>query len=101
MRDRKEFVDLEIVDHPEQAKTLFFAGLRRLFLLVLPTKKILKQLPIDHKLCLQYMRVGSCDDLKQDLLAAVVETVMMHEPLPRRKAIGSYCQQRWNMRSVW
>jgi ATP-dependent helicase HrpA len=81
--DQKTHVDLKVVDSPQQAEHLFYAGLRRLFLLNLPLKSLLKQLPIDHRLCLQYSKIGRCEDLKQELLEKLVETLFLTAPLPR------------------
>ncbi len=84
--DQETHVDLLVVDSPEQAKQSLFLGLRRLFWLNLPIKNLLKQLPIDHKLCLQYMKVGNCEQLKQELLETVIESVFLCEPLPRNQS---------------
>ncbi|ALG69452.1 ATP-dependent RNA helicase HrpA [Beggiatoa leptomitoformis] len=83
--DQQTHVDLHVLDHPDKAKQAFYHGLQRLFLLVLPTKKLLKQLPIDQKLCLQYLKIGHCEQLKEDILLTVIETVFLHAPLPRTR----------------
>ncbi|EIJ43654.1 ATP-dependent helicase HrpA [Beggiatoa alba B18LD] len=83
--DQQTHVDLQVLDHPDKAKQAFYYGLQRLFLLVLPTKKLIKQLPIDQKLCLQYLKIGHCEQLKEDILLTVIESVFLHEPLPRTR----------------
>lgn len=78
-------VDLRILDNQENAQQSFISGLRRLFWLNLPVKRLLKQMPIDHKLCLQYMKVGDCETLKEELLTAVIDTAFLFSPLPTKQ----------------
>jgi ATP-dependent helicase HrpA len=80
--DQETHVDLRVLDNPKTAKQEGRKGLRRLFLLNLPTKKLLKQMPIDHKLCLQYMKIGNCTELKTQMLMAIVDSLFLSEPLP-------------------
>ena len=84
--DQDTHVALRVLDNPQLAQQHFQSGLRRLFLLALPTKKLLKQMPIDHKLCLQYLKVGNCEQLKADMLAAIVDSLFLIEPLPTKQA---------------
>lgn len=84
--DKTTHVDLRVLDHPAEAQQTLRAGLRRLFLLNLPTKRLLKQVPINNKLCLQYMRLGSGDELREDVFLATVDTLFLAEPLPRDQA---------------
>ncbi|MCK5720371.1 MAG: ATP-dependent RNA helicase HrpA [Thiomargarita sp.] len=84
--DENTHVSLRIIDNPKMAQQYFYQGLRRLFLLALPTKKLHKQMPIDSELCLQYMKIGQhCDQLKQDMLTAIVDTVFLMQPLPTKQ----------------
>ncbi|WP_069470628.1 DUF3418 domain-containing protein [Candidatus Marithrix sp. Canyon 246] len=63
-RDLVEFKNGELMPLTKE----FSNGLRRLFMLNLPTKKLQRQMPIDHKLCLQYMKIGkNCEQFKQDI----------------------------------
>jgi ATP-dependent helicase HrpA len=84
--DQDTHVALRVLDNPQLAQQHFQSGLRRLFLLALPTKKLLKQMPIDHKLCLQYLKVGNCEQLKADMLTAIVDSLFLIEPLPTKQA---------------
>jgi len=84
--DQETHVALRVLDNPITAQTQFHSGIRRLFLLALPTKKLIKQMPIDTKLCLQYMKVGDCEQLKRDMLTAIVDSIFLVTPLPRKKA---------------
>jgi len=83
--DQTTHVDLRILDNQEKAQQAFVLGLRRLFWLNLPIKRLLKQMPIGHKLCLQYMKVGDCEVLKEELLTAVIDTVFLFSPLPTKQ----------------
>ncbi len=84
--DQDTHVALRVLDNPQLAQQHFRSGLRRLFLLALPTKKLLKQMPIDHKLCLRYLKVGNCEQLKADMLATIVDSLFLTEPLPTKQA---------------
>ncbi len=82
--DQETHVALRVLDNPNKAQENFRSGLRRLFMLNLPTKKLQKQMPIDHKLCLQYMKIGkNCEQFKQDLLTTIIDSLFLTEPLPR------------------
>jgi ATP-dependent helicase HrpA len=83
--DQQTHVDLRVIDNQATAKHQLKSGLRRLFLLNLPTKKLLKQVPINHKLCLQYMKIGHCEQLKAEMLMAIVDAIFLMEPLPTRR----------------
>jgi ATP-dependent helicase HrpA len=82
--DQETQVAVRVLDNPNKAKEEFSNGLRRLFMLNLPTKKLQKQMPIDHKLCLQYMKIGkNCEQFKQDMLTTIINSIFLVEPLPR------------------
>ena len=82
--DQETHVALRVLDNPNKAKENFRSGLRRLFMLNLPTKKLQRQMPIDHKLCLQYMKIGkNCEQFKQDMLTTIIDSLFLTEPLPR------------------
>ncbi|MBE9562216.1 MAG: DUF3418 domain-containing protein, partial [Proteobacteria bacterium] len=86
--DQESYVNLRILDKPDLIQHL--AGLRRLFLLNLPTKKLLKQMPIDAKLCLKYMKIGNCERLKQGMLIALIDAIFLTDPLPTKKSEFEY-----------
>ena len=83
--DKESHVSLCILDNPNTAKEQFRGGIRRFFLLGLPTKKLIKQMPINH-ICLQYMKIGKCEELKKDMLIAIVDSIFLVEPLPSTQA---------------
>ncbi|WP_353570053.1 ATP-dependent RNA helicase HrpA [Candidatus Albibeggiatoa sp. nov. BB20] len=84
--DQETHVDLTVLDNPDLAQQHFYTGLRRLFLLNIAAKRLVKQMPISHQMCLRYMSLGNSDQLKQDVLIAAVDAVFLHEPLPRTQA---------------
>ena len=83
--DQESHVSLKILDDPDKAKMQFRTGLRRLFMLNLPTKKLIKQMPIKH-LCLHYMKIGKCEQLKKDMLIAIVDSIFLITPLPQTQS---------------
>jgi ATP-dependent helicase HrpA len=83
--DQQTHVALRVLDNSTTAQQQYRGGLRRLFLLNLPTKKLLKQMPINHKLCLQYMKIGHCEHLKENMLTAIVDSIFLTEPLPTKQ----------------
>lgn len=84
--DEENHVALRVLDNPTTAQQQLRGGLRRLFILGLATNKLLKQMPIDHKLCFQYMKLGSCKQLKEEMLLALVDSIFLIEPLPTKAA---------------
>ncbi len=84
--DEESHVALRVLDNPSIAQQELRDGLRRLFLLGLPTKKLLKQIPINHKLCFQYMKIGNCEQLKKEMLMAIVDSIFLVDPLPNKQA---------------
>ncbi len=70
-------VALRILDSKNKAIQEHKTGLRQLFINALPEQiKYLKNnLPQIHKLCMLYTSIGKCDDLKNDLLAAIIDEV--------------------------
>jgi len=84
--DQNTHVALRILDNQDRANHALRVGLHRLFWLALPIKNLLKQLPIGHKLCLQYVKLGNSEELKNDILTAVVETLFLNDPLPTQKS---------------
>ena len=43
-------------------------------------------MPINNRLCLQYMKIGNCEQLKQDMLTALIDSIFLNEPLPTQQA---------------
>ncbi len=83
--DQETHVALRVLDNPVIAQQQLRGGLRRLFLLALPTKKLLKQMPIKPRLSLQYAKLGHTEQLKEDMLAAIIEVLFLESPLPSKQ----------------
>lgn len=84
--DRRDHVQLTLLDNPDEARTATRAGVRRLFLLALPqqVKYLRRSLPGLEQMCLQFREVGSCDSLREDILFAAVDRAFMPDGrLPR------------------
>jgi ATP-dependent helicase HrpA len=84
--DEGTHVNLRVLDNPTKAQLKLRSGLLRLFLLNLPTQQLIKKMPINHKLCLQYMKVGNCEELKTEMLMALVDSIFLIEPFPRNQS---------------
>jgi len=75
-------VALRVLDSKNKAQQKHKTGLRQLFINALPEqiKHLKNNLPQIHKLCMLYTSIGKCDDLKQDLLAAIIDELFtQHE----------------------
>jgi ATP-dependent helicase HrpA len=82
--DRGDAVELQVFDEPDRAAREHRAGLRRLLAIALrePLKWLEKNLPDAQRLAMQFMPFGSAEDLKRDLVAAVLDRAALAEPLP-------------------
>ncbi|MBI3522946.1 MAG: ATP-dependent RNA helicase HrpA [Betaproteobacteria bacterium] len=82
--DQGDSVALRVFDTPDQARALHRVGLRRLFALALreQVKTIEKNLPGARDLALQFINLGSEQELRQQLVAATLERTCLAEPLP-------------------
>ncbi len=95
--DRRESVTLKLFESPEAASEVMRAGVRRLFMLEAADKikYLRKNLPGLQAMCLHYVAVGRCEELKEDLLTAVADAAFLGEaPLPRtREAFEAALEQ--------
>jgi ATP-dependent helicase HrpA len=82
--DRSDAVELQVFDEPEVAAREHRAGLRRLFALALrePIRFFERNIPDLQRLSMAYAPFGSTDDLKRDLVAALLERACLAQPLP-------------------
>ncbi len=86
--DCQQEVALQLFDNPQQAERKHRAGLRRLALLMLATtfKQVIKKMPVTQTMCLQYMPVAPCSELKEDVLWMALDNALLFNPVPRRRA---------------
>ncbi len=82
--DRSTHCDVEVFDSPEEAARIHRAGLRRLFALQLrePIKYLEKNLPGLREMAMQYMSLGTQDELRDQLIDTALDRACLQEPLP-------------------
>ncbi|KVG63738.1 ATP-dependent RNA helicase HrpA [Burkholderia pseudomultivorans] len=82
--DRGSHCDVEVFDSPEEAARIHRAGLRRLFALQLkePIKYLEKNLPGLREMAMQYMSLGTQDELRDQLIDTALDRACLQDPLP-------------------
>ncbi len=82
--DVGDAVEWQIFDDPAKAGAATHAGLARLFTIALkePLKFFAKNIPGFTRMSLLYASFGGADDLRDELVAAVVERTCLADPLP-------------------
>ncbi|MEX3605906.1 MAG: ATP-dependent RNA helicase HrpA [Burkholderia sp.] len=82
--DRGTHCDVEVFDSPEEAARIHRAGLRHLFALQLkePIKYLEKNLPGLREMAMQYMTLGSQDELRAQLIDTTLDRACLQDPLP-------------------
>ena len=82
--DRGSFVEVQVFDSPQEAGQTHRAGLRRLFALQLrePLKYLEKNLPGLQQMAMQFMALGSLEDLRGQLIDCAIERACLSDPLP-------------------
>ena len=71
-------VSLRVLDSPAAARAAMRGGLRRLFMIQVAQelRDLSRRLPGIDAMCLFYSRLGPCDELKRDLLAAAADRAL-------------------------
>ncbi len=74
-------VSLRLFDTPEAARDAMRTGLRKLFMLQLgePIRHLQRMLPNVSTMCLNYATLGSCDELKRDIVTAAVDLALFDD----------------------
>ncbi len=82
--DRGAACDLELFDLPQEAARAHRVGLRRLFALQLreAIRFIEKNLPGFQQMAMQYMPLGTSDELRAQIITCALELACLREPLP-------------------
>jgi ATP-dependent helicase HrpA len=82
--DRGDSVELQLFDEPSLAQAAQRGGLVRLFALALkePLKFFERNIPDFQKMSLQFAGFGSSEDLKRELVTAIIERACLADPLP-------------------
>ena len=88
LTDDGESVSLKVFDSAEEAAAAHRSGLRRLFMLQFrdQVKYFDKNIPGLSQMAMQYMALGSNDDLKRQIVALTFERACLSEPLPTTPA---------------
>ena len=92
--DRGTHVEVQVFDSPEEAGATHRSGLRRLFALQLrePLKYLEKNLPGLQQMAMQYMPLGTQEELRAQVLDCAIERACLSAPLPDDDA--SFAQRR-------
>ena len=83
--DKGSHCDLEVFDDPNEAAQIHHRGLRRLLALQLKEqlKFLEKNIPGLQQMGMQFMPLGSQEELRDQLLEAGLERACLQDPLPR------------------
>ncbi len=87
---------LRVLDHRDRAEAAHREGLKRLIALRLreQTRYLHRNLPGLAPMALHYIRVGTQEQLRDDLYAAVLDRAFLSEGLPRDRAAFEACLER-------
>ncbi|SAL68360.1 ATP-dependent helicase HrpA [Caballeronia choica] len=82
--DRGTHCDVEVFDSPEEAARIHRAGLRRLFALQLrePIKYLERNLGGLREMSLQYMALGTQEELRDQIIETALDRACLQDPLP-------------------
>jgi ATP-dependent helicase HrpA len=82
--DRQTHVTLEVYDDPLEAARVHRAGLARLFRLQLQEqiRYLEKNLPDMTRMAMQFMALGTADELRDQIVATAIERACLTDPLP-------------------
>lgn len=82
--DKGSHCDLEVFDDPAEANRLHRIGLRRLFALQLKEqlKYLEKNVPGLQQMGMQFMALGSQEELRSQIIDAALDSACLQEPLP-------------------
>jgi ATP-dependent helicase HrpA len=83
--DKAAHCDLEVFDDPAEAARIHRIGLRRLFALQLKEqlKYLEKNIPGLQQMGMQFMALGSQEELRDQMIEAGLERACLQEPLPK------------------
>ncbi|RJG06559.1 ATP-dependent RNA helicase HrpA [Noviherbaspirillum cavernae] len=83
--DKTTHCDLEVFDDPAEAARVHRLGLRRLFSLQLKEqlKYLEKNVPGLQQMGMQFMSLGSQEELREQIIQAGLERACLQEPLPK------------------
>ncbi len=82
--DQRDHVTLEVYDEPAEAAVVHRAGLARLFRLQLAEqlRYLERNLPDATRMAMQFMSLGTADELREQVVGAALERAALGDPLP-------------------
>ncbi len=82
--DRATHVEIEVFDEPEVAASRHRQGLKRLIMLALkePLKYLEKNIPDLQAMSMQYMPLGTGDELRAQIIDVALDRAFLADPLP-------------------
>lgn len=82
--DKQTHCELEVFDDPEEAEKVHFTGLQRLFSLQLKDqlKYLTKNIPNVQQMGMQFMPLGTQEELINQILTVAMQRAFMQSPLP-------------------
>jgi ATP-dependent helicase HrpA len=83
--DKGSHCDIEVFDDPNEAARIHHAGMRRLFALQLKEqlKFLEKNVPGLQQMGMQFMTLGTQEELRDQIIQAGLDRACLQEPLPR------------------
>lgn len=86
--DRGTHAEVQVFDSPQEASAAHRGGLRRLFALQLrePLKYLEKNLPGLQQMAMQYMALGTLEELRSQLIDCTIDRACLNDPLPNDDA---------------
>ena len=86
--DRGTHADVEVYDDPQEAARVHRLGLTRLFALQLKEqlKYLEKNIPGMQQMAMQFMPLGTLEELRDQLVTAALDRACLQEPLPHDQA---------------
>ncbi|MGI4857010.1 MAG: ATP-dependent RNA helicase HrpA [Janthinobacterium lividum] len=86
--DRGTHVEVQVFDSPQEAAPTHRAGLRRLFALQLrePLKFLEKNLTGLQQMAMQFMSLGTLEELRRQVIDCTIDRACLAEPLPDDEA---------------
>ena len=86
--DRKTFCEIEVFDEPAIAASMHRRGLLRLFSLQIreQIKFIGKNITDLQKMSMQYLFLGTAEELRDRIISAALQAAFMQEPLPKNRS---------------
>ncbi|MFZ6645316.1 ATP-dependent RNA helicase HrpA [Undibacterium sp. TJN25] len=85
LADKVTHCQIEVFDDPDEAAKVHRTGLRRLFALQLKeqVKFLEKNIPRLQQMGMQFMALGSQEELRDQIIQAALERACLQEPLPK------------------